>query len=57
MARALGTDHGERLIEAGTGQVGAGQPVVGVDPLESDAEPFECDLMGGEVLLVGRAAA
>jgi hypothetical protein len=36
-----GTDGGQRLVEAGPAAVGAGQPLVQVDPVGGDPEPGE----------------
>jgi len=54
--RVACADRGERLVETGPRTVRAGQAVVGVDPVGGNAELFEGGPLGGEVLLVGRAA-
>ena len=51
--RVPGANGGEGLVEAGPGPVGAGQPVIGVNPVGGDAELFKGGFLGGEVLLVG----
>ncbi len=54
--RVARADGGKGLVEPRPGPVRAGQPVIGVDALSGDAELFEGGLLGGQVLLVGRAA-
>jgi hypothetical protein len=51
-----GTDGGQRLVEAGPAAVGAGQPLVQVDPVGGDPEPGEGMTLRGEVLGVGETA-
>lgn len=51
-----GADRGEGLIQAGALAMGSGQTVVEVDPLGGHTELAQPVALGGEVLLVGRAA-
>jgi hypothetical protein len=51
------THRGQGLIQAGPFPVGAGEAMIEVDPLLGDAELAEPFALGGEVLLVGAAAA
>jgi hypothetical protein len=48
-----GTAGGHRLPQSGAGSVGAGQPVVDIDPVRSDAEPPQSLTLRGEVLPAG----
>jgi hypothetical protein len=51
-----GADGGQGLAQAGPVAGGAGQSVVGVDPVLGYAEGGESVLLGGEVLFIGRDA-
>jgi hypothetical protein len=51
-----GPDRGQGLVQAGAVAVGAGKPVVEVDPLGVAAQLEQGLLLGGEVLFVGGAA-
>jgi hypothetical protein len=51
--RVAGAAGGERLAQAGTVAVGAGEAVVDVDALGGHAQRFEAGPLGGEVLFVG----
>ena len=54
--RVAGTAGGERLAEPGPLAIGSRQSVVNVEPFRGDAELGESVSLGGEVLLLGRAA-
>ena len=54
--RVARADGGKRLVKARTGPVGAGQTVIGVDAIGGHTQLRQRSLLGGEVLLVGRAA-
>ena len=41
------------LIQAGASTIGAGQAMVGVDAIRSDAEIFQRLFLGGEALIIG----
>ena len=49
------TDGGQRLVQAGPGPGGAGQPLVQVDAVRGDAERGELLALGGQVLAGGTA--
>jgi hypothetical protein len=49
-------DRRQRLIEAGACPVRPGEALVGVDALGGHPKLEQCLTLGGEVLLVGRAA-
>ena len=51
-----GTDGGEGFTKTGPVPVGAGEPVVGIDPVFGHTQRGQPVPLGGEVLLVGRDA-